>query len=173
MNTQRCFLACLPPAHCLPGLLRQQEWLAAQVGGRIIPAAQLHLTLAFLGELDDTALQEAVACAGQSAAGLYGELTLDRAGSFDAGAVWSGSSAPPERLLAWQARLRDALGARGIALPARPFVPHISLLRRPEREVAPQALPPLSLPLQELCLLASAPQASGARYQLLQRWAAW
>lgn len=123
----RLFLALEVPAQTRDALVKLQTALPM---GRPVPADDLHLTLAFVGEID-----------GVSAAALHEEMERLRAPGFDLQAkgidtfggaspraLWAGVA--PEPLLS---RLRDkilsALRGAGIELPRERFRPHFTLAR--------------------------------------------
>lgn len=97
-------------------------------------AAKLHLTLAFLGELDDAQVQTAITAA-QSAAARTRPFRVALAGTGYFGArwaprvVWAGVGGETRVLLAAQARLADELAARGFPREGRAFAPHLTLAR--------------------------------------------
>ncbi|POZ62989.1 RNA 2',3'-cyclic phosphodiesterase [Chromobacterium alticapitis] len=165
----RVFLACLPPRDCLASLQDWQRQLRRLGGGRPLPARQLHLTLAFLGEVTPLQLQLAADCAERAMASLPASVRLDSCGSWhDVG--WCGPVHPPPALRAWVENLKRELRAAGIAADARPYRPHLTLLRRLARPLPQQALPPLILPLDDVALLASELRADGARHYRLDGW---
>jgi RNA 2',3'-cyclic 3'-phosphodiesterase len=99
-----------------------------------VDPAGLHLTLAFLGELDDERLRLACDAAAQAAAGagpfglrvaglgMFGRLNAPRV-------VWAGVGGELDHLRRLHAALRDALAARGFAPEERDFSPHLTLAR--------------------------------------------
>jgi 2'-5' RNA ligase len=101
-----------------------------------------HLTLAFLGEVLDTAL-EAVSAACAVAAGEIEPFTvsLDRVGSFpprrgDA-AVWAGVAEGAETLRRLAGAVRAELERAEIRFDPKPFVAHVTLARiRGEADIA-------------------------------------
>lgn len=162
----RLFLALVPP----PGLRGRLGELAnaahAQCGGRRMPDETLHLTLAFLGEVEEAQALELA----EWVQGLViesGEWHLDRWGCFrQPGIVWLGGPSPA--LAALQARLWDTLEAQGLGpRPAR-FIPHVTLLRRAD-SLSLDALPRtnLSWAYNQLTLIHSITDARGARYRTL------
>ena len=115
--------ACLPPP--LPGL-------------RPVRPDQLHITLAFLGQVADDRLGPAIEAAGAAVRGraAFGVL-LDHAGRFPPGgrprAVWLGIGAGVEELISLAADVARELRQRAFALEDRPFSPHVTLARvRPD-----------------------------------------
>jgi 2'-5' RNA ligase len=94
---------------------------------RRLRASNLHLTLAFIGELAPPGAATA-ARAMQALAFEPLDWTLDRVGHFArARVVWAGGEDPAVTTLAGLARA--ALRAVNIAFDPKPFVAHVSLLR--------------------------------------------
>jgi 2'-5' RNA ligase len=114
---------------------------------RFVDPASLHLTLAFLGELDDETLAAVIALAGEVArhAAPF-ELALAGLGVFGPPAaprvIWAGVGGETRPLLALQRRLAAALEAEGFPHEQRPFAPHLTLarLKRPLDAAARQRL---------------------------------
>jgi len=127
--------------------------------GRALPSvrwvdpASLHLTLAFLGELDDSALAAATT-ATQEAATLGAPLLLRTGplGTFGPRqaprVIWLGVEGEPARLLALQGILVQRLEDAGFPREARPFAPHLTLARL-KTPLAPVALTRLETLLGE------------------------
>ncbi len=110
---------------------------------RFVDPASLHLTLAFLGELEDDALATVIALTGEVARQTAPfALALAGLGVFGAPAaprvIWAGVGGETHRLLALQRRLADALAAQGFPREQRPFSPHLTLarLKRPLDDAA-------------------------------------
>lgn len=139
----RLFVALLPSEELRRALARQAA-AACQLagGGTPTPARNLHLTLAFLGETDRV---EAAKGALQQVKVPAFELAMGREGMFPAkggGLLWQGVLPSPP-LLTLERRLSQALAREGFLPEPRPFVPHITLVRRAPCRQAP-LLPPLS-----------------------------
>lgn len=106
-----------------------------------VRAENLHVTLKFLGDVDEgliPRLEEASreALASRPPDGVV-EWTLDRLGAFPTPerprVVWVGSSQEPRELAELAARLEKALEPLGFAPEGRGFVAHITLGRIKER----------------------------------------
>jgi 2'-5' RNA ligase len=163
----RLFLAFTLPDDVLQTLV---DWQAQALHGRVVPPGNLHVTLAFLGSrpagelpailavLEETAREasqprfEVVRWRETRSAGM-----LELRDATANGAALAG-------------RLHQALAELGVYEPeARPWLPHITVLRYRER-------PRLSPPLPDLGTVAPSEAAaylsrlhpSGARYQVLQ-----
>lgn len=120
----------------------QQHFLGARVrqGQQLLPALRwvdptgIHLTLAFLGELDDNELERAVTAtmyvAAHSSPFSY---SLSGLGTFgpvrDPRVLWMGISEPSGTLHRVQGVLIRALEQQGFAPDTRPFSPHLTLAR--------------------------------------------
>lgn len=150
---RRLFVAVLPDGAARAELVRAQRALLPHLAkGKPTAAPNLHLTLAFLGELDARAEARARA-AMREAVGAYAAvggrpfaLTLGDLGCFGkrrGSIVWQGIAADNrrerrgrERLMALQANLAEALTASGVAVEAGAYTPHLTLARgcRPRPE---------------------------------------
>ncbi|GCE13211.1 RNA 2',3'-cyclic phosphodiesterase [Tengunoibacter tsumagoiensis] len=101
---------------------------------RWVDPATIHLTLAFLGELDDEqvahAIQISEQVAQQSTAFSY---RLSRLSSFGAShqprVLWMGIEEPSRNLHRLHQALNQELEKCGFALDTRPFSPHLTLAR--------------------------------------------
>ena len=100
------------------------------VDARAVPAANFHITLAFLGMQEAEVIPQVC----DVAAGLAFpscELTLDRVGRFKrAGVLWLGTDEIPTRLERFQHELVGALLAAGIGYDRKPWKPHLTLYRK-------------------------------------------
>jgi 2'-5' RNA ligase len=94
---------------------------------------QLHFTLAFLGEQDDTALERAAEAASGCRELRAFDLSLSGAGAFPnarrARVVWLGVSRGAAELEALAARLQAGLRAARFELEDRPFRAHLTVAR--------------------------------------------
>lgn len=177
----RVFFALWPE----PLLARQLQALAeagaAAGGGRPMGRDTLHLTLAFIGDVAADLLPQLLEVgrqlAGQTAFPL--EFSLDRFGYWRHNRIlWTGCTGAVPALQTLAADLAAALRQRGFALEQRPYLPHVTLVRRAARAEAAElwaaarnAAPrPLQWQAREMCLLRSRRDAAGAAYETLGRW---
>nr|WP_255555484.1 RNA 2',3'-cyclic phosphodiesterase [Enterovibrio paralichthyis] len=171
-ETRRLFFALdLSDAHnaasrdAIVGLKRQ---LAPQ--GRPVPDDNLHITLAFLGEVDSKAYRRLCETADTLTCPPLSLITT-QTGYFPAQSIlWLGIAENTAlRLLA--EKLQSA-AAEILNRPAEhKFVPHISLLRRAKPTEAPLTLQQ-PLHFQRVGIYASVPleEGHGVRYQCLNHW---
>ncbi len=137
----------------------------ARCGGRRMPDESLHLTLAFLGEVE--AAQAAVLVDWVNRLAVPpGEWRLNAWGRFQRpGIVWVGSQAPDTALAALHRRLWSQLEELGITGRPSRYVPHVTLLRRAERlETEGLSVPALTWRYHRLELIQSITDARGSHY---------
>ena len=126
----------------LPDSMKEQLALLRErlPGARWVPVEQLHLTLRFIGEIDDsqlTSVQESLALVNGSPF----PLTLQGVGHFpprrSPHVLWVGISAGPELVELYQ-QVEAAVQTAGLPAEERPFSPHITLARL--RDTPPSAV---------------------------------
>ncbi len=163
----RCFVALQPDEPARDRLDRLAAEQQARIpAARRMPRANLHLTLAFIGALD-------AGLARQVAARLAAERfepfawSLDSVGTFGGARVlWAGGSDP--RLEALAVRARRLLDELHVRFDRKPFVAHVTLLRKLPRDAAREATariePPIPWQAGAPVLLESRTDARGTRY---------
>ena len=97
----------------------------AGVKGRYVSTETLHMTMAFLGEVEDP---EAVKSAMKDISWRPFTLRLTQIGNFG-DLVWLGLDGGKD-LSALAGKIRSALDAAGIRYDRKKFVPHITLIRK-------------------------------------------
>lgn len=138
------------------------------VPGRPVVAANLHLTLAFLGQLPRARVAELQGLAGGLRAKAF-DLQLDRLGRHRNGLLYLAPSHTPEALLELVERLYSNLSSAAIQLDNRPFRAHLSLLRRcPLQPI--DANPCFDWPVTRFSLFASEQNTRGTHYRPLHSW---
>lgn len=152
----RLFFALWPNAVTRTRLDRWGQALHEICGGRRIPAENLHLTLAFLGNVADARVPEVGAAMDRVAARRF-LLTLDTPGYWKKNSIaWAGTSVVPAELEALAAELRASLAAASIPFDPQPFAVHVTLLRDARAPAAMPALEPIAWPVDGYALVASA-----------------
>ena len=186
----RAFLAVPPPPefHSTLGALQEHlRGLPALADFRWIPAENVHLTLRFLGEIDEAQARAAGdALEAAAAGGSAFDLPLERFGVFphlkNPNVLWAGPNETPEALASLAEGLAGGIEGAGFPREPRPFHSHLTLGRRRVRGRAPAGLegeldaaerrwlePPPTLRAAEAALFRSELRASGAIYTALRR----
>lgn len=181
----RTFIAVLFPEAVRAALQRELARLA-----RVAPSVRWvnpegpHLTLAFLGTLDDAALQQATEATEVAASSARPfTLRLEGLGTFGSPGsprvVWAGVAGEIAALHTLQVALADALEERGFPREARPYSPHLTLARikaplpATERERLTEALAQprldrVSWRVEDVAVMKSELRRAGARYTPLR-----
>jgi 2'-5' RNA ligase len=113
--------------------------LQAGLEGRIVPPENLHLTLAFFGEIDE-ARAEDLHAALQAVDGPAPMVTLDGVGAFGNSrphAIYA-AARPEPALIQLQSKVAQAGRRAGLALEKRRFTPHVTLSRYKPGQLPPR-----------------------------------
>lgn len=157
----------LRPAETFRAALKgaQDRLRAAGVEGRYLDPANLHLTLAFIGEWPEDVTPVLPAVTEPF------EIELTGPGIFpEAKVLWAGvkPSAALDRLAG---EARDRLAANRIPFDPKPFNPHITLVRKPLLPaglVLPETVfPAAAMTVKEVCLYRSERGENGMEYTVI------
>lgn len=171
--TVRAFFALWPDAAARDALAELAHAVAVETGGRAPVAQNIHLTLAFLGEVSVAriAALQAIGAAAAAAATAF-VVNFDRVGAFrGSGIAWAGASETPAELSRLAAELSAALSAAGFVTDPRPFHAHVTLARRCRRRTGVPLAAPIAWSVARLVLNASDLAPDGPRYRELAGWA--
>ncbi|XZG68958.1 RNA 2',3'-cyclic phosphodiesterase [Chitinibacteraceae bacterium HSL-7] len=167
-ETLRCFIALPLPPELRTQLARYGTELQQTQGGRLMRTTNLHLTLAFIGDID---AEQARELSGELAdlSLPHGDLVLDHVGHFGPqhrAIVYAGGATTPE-LNTCNHEVRRLLRSRCIHFDDRPLVPHVTLLRDALGTRAP-LIPPLSWAFtQPQLFISTKDHGGGIVYQAL------
>jgi 2'-5' RNA ligase len=169
----RLFFAIWPDPAACDAIVALAREIAAERQGKTPPRSNVHLTLAFVGDvaLDRADTLAPIGAAAAQAAAPF-RLSLDRVGGFrDAGIAWLGAADVPAPLATLVSQLREGLGAARFPVERRPFVAHVTLARKCATHAGrARRVAPVSWEVDTLALVASQLRARGARYQTLVEW---
>ena len=166
----RVFFALWPKPRVRESLAAVTRAAQAECGGRATAAEKLHLTLAFLGDVDRARLA-AVRSIASAVTGAPFELHLTRVGWWRHNhIVWAGSDHSPQGLEELVSSLHRGLSAEGYAFEDRPYAAHVTLVRNALRAPAQAAIPRLVWPVAAFALVESVPAGGGVRYEVLAQW---
>jgi 2'-5' RNA ligase len=145
--------------------------------------SQLHITLEFLGDVDEdrlAALHGALATAAARVAPF--DIRLAGWGAFPAArrprVLWCGVDDPAGGAARWMTTAEPLLTELGFPAEERPFTPHVTLARSRGQagaallEQVLRALPPLAAPAQrvsDVVLFESVLRPAGAEYRVVER----
>jgi RNA 2',3'-cyclic 3'-phosphodiesterase len=164
---RRVFFALWPDDATRASVVRSTRRAVQLCGGRPIAKDRLHVTVAFLGEVDAARLELARGAA-PVRVGEF-DLVLDMLGVWPQSRVlWLAGREVPAALNALEQDLWTALEERGFRREERIYRPHLTLARR-AREVE-EAVEPVQWRVKELALVESLPDGRNVHYEVLERW---
>lgn len=166
------FFALWPDPAARVALAALSRDAAGRAQGRAPTPENLHLTLAFLGDvaLPRIVALRAIGLAVASAAAPF-RLTLDQAGTFrDAGIAWAGATVMPPELERLVQLLSGALANEGFRTERRAFHAHVTLARRCRRPAGVDIAAPITWNVERLMLNVSDTLPGGPRYRALADW---
>ena len=137
-------------------------------GGRVLRTESIHLTLAFLGEVDEARIAE---LKGLSVKSARHELPVEQARHWSRNQiVWVGPSEIPDALSALAGNLNETLLAKGFRIEKREFAAHVTLIRKARKRIPLPSLPAVSWPVNEFLLVRSQLSPDGSRYEIVTRF---
>jgi len=164
-ETRRLFFAFWPDQATREAMHHAARRAVRGSGGRPVPAANLHMTVAFLGSVAESRLDEIRAVGRTVPVESAFEIV------FDGVAFWpkprvlvAVSSRPAPEATAIAARLWAGLVPLGIPPDFRPFKPHVTLARKVVKPAPEPALKPVRWPVSGLTLVESVTDPEGSRY---------
>jgi 2'-5' RNA ligase len=149
-------------------------WVAschADAGGRAVRASNLHLTLVFLGDVDEMRIPELHEIA-RDAAGDPFVLDLVEADYWRHNQIVHATPASvPDALLTLVENLREGLSQADFAVEERPFAAHATLVRDARREPMLMQVPAIRWQVGEFALVESTRSERGnVVYTPRKRW---
>ena len=166
----RLFFALWPDDEVRAELERWSRELHALCGGRTTRPENLHVTLAFLGKVEEARVAEVERAASEVAPRAV-SLVLDQPGYWTHNRIaWAGASVVPPALEALVSELRGALAKSQIRFDAKSFVSHVTLLRDAREPAAMPALAPIEWRLEGFALVQSVSLPQGSRYEIRKSW---
>jgi len=164
----RLFFALDPPPLVRGRMAALQDRLA--VTARAVPSANLHATLAFLGEVQAEGIPALSDVAGALRLPAC-TLVLDRLGAYPrAGVAWLVCTTTPAALQDFQAELATQLARAGFPPDRRPWSPHVTLYRKMRKRFAKIAFEAIDWPLEGFCLMQSEAGDGAPVYHPIAAW---
>jgi 2'-5' RNA ligase len=168
--TARLFFAIWPDGAVRDQLDKVSLGLHHACGGRRTRAATIHLTLAFLGEVELGRIPPLLELASRVGGAAF-ELRLTR---FDWWRKKRIAWAAPERVPAALSALVEDLTARlkeaDFPVDERPYSPHVTLVRKADCRLAEFSSSPIEWPVEEFVLVRSVMGEDGSNYEMIGRW---
>ena len=160
---RRVFFAAWPGAGVRDELVGVQAAVEAP-RARVVAADSLHLTLAFLGSVDDEGLRRLDEGAAAMAFGGVG-VVFDRWWIGPGGTLALEAAEVPDELAVLARALGRLAGGR-----ARRFRPHVTLFRKLGALHLPDMPPRIAMRVAGFALVQSCPHPDGSRYRTLREY---
>jgi 2'-5' RNA ligase len=169
-EVRRLFLALWPETAVRDAVADLQQRFPHGIGRRV-PAANLHLTLVFLGATPEARRQCLEQAVGEIHTAPF-DVRLDRVGWWRRPQVlWAGSASTPPALEELVQALQERVARCGGEVEARPFEVHLTLFRKVREPPRPlPSVTPILWPVQTFALVESITAAAGADYRVLRQW---
>jgi RNA 2',3'-cyclic 3'-phosphodiesterase len=161
----RLFFALWPDAGTQSRLEAVADGLGLAAPARLVPAANYHLTVAFIGEVLDPRLDE-LRKIGASVRVHACSIRLDAIEFWGKPrVVVAAAQEIPEELCSLSERL-----LKDLALPALPLRPHVTLARKVAQASVPQAMSPIEWSISSLTLVSSETSGTQSAYTVVDTW---
>ncbi len=166
----RTFLT-IAPDHDTALAINRWSGLCWPALDRKIPVQNYHITVAFLGDTDDNALQKLSEILDDFSHPSF-ELTLNEIGYWpDSDVLWLGPTHAPDELNALHKKCKQAANRVGARAGGRRYHPHMTLARKLITPPGSALLAPdFVFKVAALELWSSVREAKGARYDTLASW---
>jgi 2'-5' RNA ligase len=167
---RRVFFALWPDASVQARLAEAAGLLHRITNGRLTPAANIHLTLAFVGAVGVERLALLLAPPAELVSRAF-VLTLDECGCWTHnGIVWAAPAQVPDALAVLAANLERWLRDAHFELEVRPFSPHLTLIRHAQCAQLTRSMSPVEWLVGKFSLVESRLMANGSVYRTLGTW---
>jgi len=167
---QRLFIALYPDDSARHRLHQLALELAQQPGARVVPQANLHLTLRFLGTVEASTRaclqQELERIRGQRFKLRFEYLEFRKRQQM----LWASVPNIPDGLIELVERVEQSSISCGLAASDHAFRPHVTLARKVHRAIVPRRIEELETWIEEFYLVRSETLPEGSRYTRLKGW---
>ena len=149
---------------------RLKSWRQSKQLGEV-PAANFHITLAFLGHLDPGQYEGLIDRLSSLRNDTF-KVQLDQFNVWEKPPIaWLGISNIPKALTALNEQVSSQARMEGVQLQEREYVPHVTLARKCKGLVSTPILPPsFEIKVENFCLFESVSTHSGVQYPIRQEW---
>ena len=175
----RVFFALWPDARVRERLAAEARNLQRRLGGRATRPDTLHLTLLFIGDVDDSRLAGLIRAAERVESPGF-VMCLDHAHCWRHNHIaYRGIRHPPAQLTDLVRLLAEQVERVGVGFDAKPFKPHVTLVRKADCdgfddsgnvETESPASDSVFWSARDFVLVKSSLRPDGARYEQLGRW---
>jgi RNA 2',3'-cyclic 3'-phosphodiesterase len=169
-DTRRLFFALWPRPQIVQRIEEQARRIPLEGRARRVPARNVHLTLAFIGEVPSTRAA-AIMDVADRITGARFELELNQIETLPGSNVLCMTTdRTPPTLAALAEELRSGLREQGFRMEDRAFRAHVTLARDMRRRQPVMRIPSLRWQVREFVLVESQRGRAGSEYVIAKRW---
>ena len=169
-TSERLFFALWPEPRVRETLAELVRREVPSALGRRVRSNNLHITLAFLGDVGESARESLEEGAGALVTKPF-SVTLRTLGQWrQSGVVWTIPNEIPVALARLAQDLAHLSEVHNLPVDAREFQPHVTLVRFAYTDFRSRAHDPIDWAVSEFCLVASDRGEGGVAYRILRRW---
>ena len=169
-GTARVFFALWPGEAVRDQFMQWAKLLHGTCGGSITKPGNLHITLAFLGNVAISRLDKLKLLASKSRGSAF-NLSFSAPDYWRHNRiVWTAPDETPQDLSDLVQKLECSLQIAGFGFDERPYAPHLTLLRKARWDPPAQALEKINWGVSEFVLTRSNRTERGSEYQIIERW---
>jgi len=167
--SRRLFFALWPDDNVRQQLTQIKNKAGQCHQGKTMQPANLHLTLVFLGNVNQQQYDCIVDQAEQITFSPF-DLCLGHIAAFQkAKVLWLGLQERPDALMLLAESLHQQAADCGIQLDNKPFNPHVTLMRKVSR-LHKMEIEPVSWSVDHFCLVESHTYPEGVQYKVIKTW---
>lgn len=169
-ESRRLFFALWPDESLRQQINLHSKPALAHGGGRQVKPANLHITLAFLGNVDSDQ-QSCVESVANKLQGSPFTLTIDTAGYWHKPRIlWIGPGTMPDTLVTLATALRDGALNCGLQMDMRPYNAHMTLMRKATKKHVEKKILPFTWQVNSFALVRSTSTPEGLVYEVEKEW---
>lgn len=170
LATARVFFALWPDEAVREQFMQWANLLHETCGGSITRPGNLHITLAFLGNVAVSRLDELKLLAAKLG-GFAFSLSFTAPGYWRHNRIaWAAPDETPRALSDLVKALERSLQIVGFSFDERPYAPHLTLMRNARWDPPPRTLKHINWEISEFVLVRSYQTERGAEYEVIGRW---
>jgi len=168
-NTQRLFFALWPDDKTRKAISVSAKQAAQYHQGKSIHINNLHLTLAFLGNVNQAQRECFEQCAESISVQPF-SLCLDHLGVFPCPSVlWLGVKEQPGELIYLAISIEKCACDCGVKLDNKGFNPHVTLMRK-VKQLNEFDVESIHWNINQFCLVESVSGSEGVEYKVVKSW---
>jgi len=169
-ETARVFFALWPEQAVRAQFMQWAKLLHETCDGNISKPGNLHITLAFLGNVEVSRLDELKLLASRIGGSAF-SLEFSAPGYWRHNRIaWAAPDQTPPVLSDLVQNIESSLRAARFKFDERPYAPHLTLLRKARWDPPQCALKSVNWKISEFTLVRSNRMASGSHYEIIGRW---